>query len=64
MSFLIPVTVKSFEELLSTLALSRQQLRDSCEANIARSRKSIEHSRKLIERSLVILNKAEGKKKS
>jgi hypothetical protein len=56
--------MKSFEELFSTLALSRQQLREICEANIAHSKKSIEHSRKLIERSLVILNKAEGKKKS
>jgi hypothetical protein len=49
--------------LFSTLALSRQQLRESCEATIAHSKKSIEHSHKLIERSLVILNKAEGKKK-
>ena len=58
------MTMKSFEELFSTLALSRQQLRETCKADIAESRKFIEYSRKLIERSRVILNIAQGKKKA
>jgi hypothetical protein len=56
--------MKSFEELFPTLPMSRQQLRDTSETRIAEARKFIEYSRKLIDQSLIILNKDQRKKKS
>jgi hypothetical protein len=58
------MTMKSFEELFPTLPMSRQQLRDTSETRIAEARKFIEYSRKLIDQSLIILNKDQRKKKS
>ena len=56
------MTNESLDELVRRLTLSQQQLREKCEANIAES-KIVEHSRKLIEQSYIILNKAESVKK-
>ena len=57
------MTNESLDELIRRLTLSQQQLREKCEANIAESKKIVEHSRKLIEQSYIILNKAESVKK-
>jgi hypothetical protein len=52
------VTMESLDDLLRRFTLSQQQLRERCEANIAESKRIVEHSRKLIEQSYIILNKA------
>lgn len=54
---------ESLDELVRRLTLSRQQLREKCEASIAESKATIEHSRKLIKQSYYIPNKADLVKK-